>query len=109
MALILFKRLTTTPYNPQSNVAVGNFNRTLAAHAYRITVNSATGYSSFRVLYGRETRTPSESWIQDFSTTHDIPISKYVEELQLKAVVFSHINRFQSIQDRVSFAPAISF
>ena len=54
----------------------------IIAHAYRITVNSATGYSPFRALYGRKARTPSDSWIQDFSTTHDIPIPKYVEELQ---------------------------
>ena len=54
----------------------------IIAHAYRTTVNSATGYSPFRALYGREARTPSDSWIQDFSTTHDIPIDKYVEELQ---------------------------
>ena len=82
--LLLTKRLTTTPYNPQSNGAVEIFNRTLAdmlcayvnanqnnwprylpmiAHAYRTTVNSATGYSPFRAVYGREANTPSDSWI----------------------------------------------
>jgi len=101
--LLLTKRLTTTPYNPQSNGSVEIFNRTLAdmlcayvnsnqnnwprylpiiAHAYRTTVNSATGYSPFRAIYGREARQPSDSWIQDFKQLHDIPIDAYVEELQ---------------------------
>jgi hypothetical protein len=101
--LLLSKRLTTTPFNPQSNGSVEIFNRTLAdmlcayvysnqnnwprylpiiAHAYRTTVNSATGYSPFRAIYGREARQPSDSWIQDFTQLHDVPIDTYVEELQ---------------------------
>ena len=107
--LLLTKRLTTTPYNPQSNGAVEIFIRTLAdmlcayvnsnqnnwprylpiiAHAYRTTVNSATGYSPFRAIYGREARSPSDSWIRDFSRLHDIPIADYVEEIQY---ILTHI------------------
>ena len=125
--LLLTKRLTTTPYNPQSNGAVEIFNRTLAdmlcayvntnqtnwprylpiiAHAYRTTVNSATGYSPFRALYGCEALIPSDSWIQDFSTTHDIPISKYVEELQfILTVVWEDIAK-TNITKRSSSRPS---
>jgi hypothetical protein len=74
--------ISTTPYHPSANGKVEQQNRTLkdmlsgyvaanqrnwdkylqvVAHAYRTTSNSATGYSPFRALYGREARQPSES------------------------------------------------
>ena len=64
----------------------------LIAHSYRTTVNSATGYSPFCAIYGREARLPSDSWIQDFSRIHDIPIDSYVDELQyILSVVWDDI------------------
>jgi len=55
----------------------------VVAHAYRTTVNSATGYSPFRALYGREARQPSEDWIEDFAKLHEVDIHEYARELAL--------------------------
>ena len=51
------------------------------AHCYRTTVNSATGYSPFRALYGREARQPCEDWIGSFAKTNQIDIHEYVQLL----------------------------
>jgi hypothetical protein len=56
--------------------------------AYRTTVNSSTGFSPFRCLYGREARQPSEQWIEDFKTTSQDTIDTYVEKLS-KALLFT--------------------
>jgi RNase H-like domain found in reverse transcriptase/Integrase zinc binding domain/Reverse transcriptase (RNA-dependent DNA polymerase) len=93
---------TTTPYNPQANGKVENQNKTLKdmlsmyvqqhqrdwdsflpviVHAYRTTINVATGYSPFRILFGREARQPSEEWIEDFATTNKVDINEYVNDL----------------------------
>ena len=96
--------ISTTPYHPSANGKVEQQNRTLkdmlsgyvaanqrnwdkylqvVAHAYRTTSNSATGYSPFRALYGREARQPSESWIEEFAKLHDVDIYEYARELAL--------------------------
>ena len=53
----------------------------VVAHAYRTTVNSATGYSPFRALYDREARQPSGSWIEDFASNNYININEYAQLL----------------------------
>ena len=53
----------------------------LITHAYRTTVNAATGFSPFRALRGYEARQPSEDWIRDFRTTSQVTISEYVDKL----------------------------
>ena len=96
--------ITTTPYHPEANGKVENQNRTLkdmlscychdnqadwsvylqlVAHAYRTTINSATGYSPFRALFGREARQPSETWIQDFALHMTVDVDEYARHLAL--------------------------
>ena len=108
----------TSPYHPQANGKAENQNRTLkdmlscychdnqadwsvflqlVAHAYRTTVNSATGYSPFRALFGREARQPSETWIQDFTKHMTVDIDQYARELAV-ALHFT----WSDIADRVS-------
>ena len=102
--LLAQRQSSTTPYNPQANGMVENQNRTLKdmlsayahdnqrdwdlylgviAHAYRTTVNAATGYSPFRALYGREARQVTEDWIQDFSKLNFVDIDEYAQQLAL--------------------------
>ena len=86
-ALLHIRHHFTVPYNPQSNGKVEKRNGTLmatltqfananqddwdiylpvATWSYNTTVNSATGYTPFRAVFGREARSPSDSWIEDF-------------------------------------------
>ena len=76
-----------TPYRPSANGEIENLNGTIKdmltsycadnhtiwdrflpiiVHAYRTTVNTATGFSPFRAVFGREARQPAEHWIEDF-------------------------------------------
>ena len=92
----------TTAYHPAANGLVENQNGTLKdmlaayteenpstwdrflsviVHAYRTTVNSATGFSPFRAMRGYEARQPSEEWIEDFRMTSQVKVSEYVEAL----------------------------
>jgi hypothetical protein len=99
--LLRTKHINTTGYNPRSNGAVETVNRPvkdmLAAYAnakqddwdeylsviafgQRSMVNSTTGYSPAMALYGRELRTPGESWIAKYLDKHK-DIHVYVKEL----------------------------
>jgi hypothetical protein len=80
--------VTTSPYHPRAdgmaekavgtikdmiaayvNVFQNNWDDYLAivAHYYRNTVNSATGYTPYYLLYKRECRQPDELWIKEFN------------------------------------------
>jgi hypothetical protein len=96
------KHQRTSAYRPQSNGEIENLNGTLKdmisiyvkenqrdwdryipiiVHAYRTTVNVATGFSPFAAMYGREAKQPAEQWIEDFRTTSQVTISEYVNRL----------------------------
>ena len=100
--LITNVHTTTTAYNPQSNGKVENQNKTLKdmlamyvhdnqrdwdvflpaiVHAYRTTVNAATGYSPFKAVFGREARQPEETWIEEFAESNKVDINEYVNGL----------------------------
>ena len=58
------------------------------AHSYNVTVNSTTGFSPFRMLYGREAKLPTEQWVDRFATTKGKTINDYVRKLT-EALQFS--------------------
>ena len=49
--------------------------------AYHTTINSATGYTPFRAVFGREAKSPSDAWIDDFAKHHNIGIDNYITKL----------------------------
>ena len=90
--LLQIRKLNTTPYHPQANGLVENFNGTLkkmlkcyakdepeewdrhipfVLFAYRESPHESTGYSPFELLYGRKVRGPlqliKESWEEPFT------------------------------------------
>ena len=90
-ALLQIRHHYTVPYNPQANGKVEKRNGTLMATltqfananqddwdvylpiaiwSYNTTINHATGYTPFRAVFGREARTPSDNWIEDFKTRY---------------------------------------
>ena len=106
-ALLHIRHHFTVPYNPQANGKVEKRNRTLmvtltqfananqddwdiylpvATWSYNTTVNSATGYTPFRAVFGREARSPADSWIEDFQQQYcrglDDLVSKVTQNLR---------------------------
>ena len=100
------KRICTTPANPRSNGVAENHMRTfkdslasvLNANqtnwdtelafinlGYNTTVNSATGFTPFFMMHGREACGPSEEWTRSKSklTSVDKYLQKLVQSLQL--------------------------
>lgn len=103
--LLAAKHIFTTPYNPSSNGCAENQMRTtkdmMAYHTnhrqddwdehldvvtfhYNTTHCEATGFSPFRVLFGREARQPSDEFIRAFSTKPPQEIHKMARELQTR-------------------------
>ena len=98
--LLQIQHSTTSPYNPRANGLAENHMRTLkdaisiycdesqkdwdehlagTTMSYNTTVNSQTGYTPYYMMYGREARLPSETWLRHF--TYVQGIRPYVQEL----------------------------
>jgi hypothetical protein len=104
-ALFQVKHIRTTAANPRSNGLVERHNLILkdqlavftnarqddwdeflsvVQFAYMTTVNSRTGYTLFYMLYGREARQPSDTWINAFENIPRLQdyIKRLVDSLQ---------------------------
>ena len=103
--LLRIRRVTTSPYHPRADGLAENQVSTLkdmlsayvnvfqtdwddylaiVAHYYRTTVSSATGYTPYFMMYGRECRKPDEQWIQavgQLSDDEEIFVTDYVRGL----------------------------
>ena len=98
--LLLIKKLATTPYHPQANGMIEGYMKTLkdnlqmfvnashtdwdeylqvVAHCYRTTVHTATGYTPFYSIFGREAKSISNSWAREF--LQNKRLTPYVEKL----------------------------
>ena len=94
------RKIKTTAYNPRSDGMVATHMRVLkdqlasyvdkfqsdwdehlgvVAGAYRMTVNEATGYSPFYLIYGREAEMPCENHIDEMRKREGL--SEYVQNL----------------------------
>jgi transposase InsO family protein len=100
-ALLQIRRVCTTPHNPRSNGSVETFNHTLKdmlsnyvtafqddwdihlptiAFAYNTTVCTQTGFTPFKMIFGREARQPLEDWITRYQ--HETEnLETYVKQL----------------------------
>ena len=98
------EHVNTTPYNPRSDGLVENQMRTLkdqlaswtnkfhndwdkhlqkVAHAYRVTVNDATGFTPYYMNHGRECNTPAENHLGDMDIDETTEkLHDYAEELR---------------------------
>ncbi|XP_028853388.1 LOW QUALITY PROTEIN: uncharacterized protein LOC114800338 [Denticeps clupeoides] len=99
------KKSRTTPYHPQGDPQPERFNRTLLSmlgtlsadkkqkwsqhlghvvHAYNSTRNDATGFSPYRLMFGREARLPVDICFGTSPDNHDmVTHSQYVNKLRM--------------------------
>jgi transposase InsO family protein len=103
--MLKIRRVTTSPYHPRADGLAENQVATLkdmlsayvsvfqndwddylaiVAHYYRTTVSTATGFTPYLLMYGRECRKPDELWIQAMGRLSDeegIFVTDYVRGL----------------------------
>ena len=104
MKLLDCEHISTTPYNPRSDGLAENQMRTFkdqlasytnkfhndwdqhlqkVAHAYRITVNDATGFTPFYMNHGRECNTPAEEHLNNINEEETTEkLQSYAEDLR---------------------------
>ena len=103
--LLQIRKMNTTPYHPQANGLVENFNGTLkkmlkcyakdepeewdkhipfVLFAYRESPHESTGYSPFELLYGHKVRGPlqliKESWEEPFTEESQESLVSFIIE-----------------------------
>ena len=100
--LLRTRHVFTVPYNPSANGSVEKRNQTLVdmlshfcqthqddwdlflpviVHAYNTTINTSTGYTPFRAVFGYEAKTPSESCVEEFAAKYNVNIDDYATKL----------------------------
>ncbi len=105
-AILGIDRIQTSPYHPQTNGMLERFHATLksmirkssqeksewdrylpyACFAFRDTTHSATGYTPFQLLFGRDVRGPLSLLYEQLTTPSGgtQPVSEYVDGLKTR-------------------------
>ena len=112
------KKSNTTPYHPQANGLVDNFNGTLkkmlkcyaqeeptnwdrhipyVLFAYRESPHETTGYSPFELLYGRQVRGPQQQMKENWEDDQTI------EEESLESYIIKTRSRLERLHELASF------
>ena len=120
--LLRCQHISTTPYNPRSDGLAENQMRTLkdqlaswtnkfhndwdkhlqkVAHAYRVTVNDATGFTPYYLNHGRECNTPAEEWLEDFD--QDDKLEEYAETLRMSMLAAWDITALRVVKNVETF------
>ena len=120
--LLQCEHISTTPYNPRSDGLVENQMRTLkdqlaawtnkfhndwdkhlqkVAHAYRVTVNDATGFTPYYLNHGRECNTPTEAWLEAFD--EEDQLGEFADNLRQKMLAAWQLTALRVVKNVETF------